>query len=466
MSYQSPFTTRYASNEMRAIWSEIAKRRAWRRVWVCVAEAQTAAGLISAEQMDDLRSQEENIDLKRAAEIEGEIGHDLVAELRTFAEQSLSGGAVLHWGLTSADVQDNAEILRQKAALALLLDRLRSGLLAFAARIEETHDLPVLGYTHLQPAEPTTLGYRLAGYAQDLNNHFDHLLRLHKLLRGKGIRGAVGTAGPFTDMLKHNDVTPEMLEATVMKSLGFEAHLITSQTYPRSQDYDLVSALGGLAASLHKVAFDMRLMQSPGFSVLQEPFGSEQVGSSAMPFKRNPIGAEKICSLAREVSAWTQVAWNNAANQLLERTLDDSANRRSMLPEIFLASDEMLITLIDLIGEFTVDDQARGKLLAEHGPFLALERVLTLAVQAGGDRQKIHEKLRKHSMKAIKALQKGRANPLVDLVAKDQLILKYLQPARIKVLLDSTTYTGLASQRALELANRIRSRFNPPPKEK
>jgi adenylosuccinate lyase len=466
MSYQSPFTTRYASNEMRAIWSEIAKRRAWRRVWVCVAEAQTAAGLISAEQMDDLRSQEETIDLKRAAEIEGEIGHDLVAELRTFAEQSLSGGAVLHWGLTSADVQDNAEILRQKAALALLLDRLRSGLLAFAARIEETHDLPVLGYTHLQPAEPTTLGYRLAGYAQDLNNHFDHLLRLHKLLRGKGIRGAVGTAGPFTDMLKHNDVTPEMLEATVMKSLGFEAHLITSQTYPRSQDYDLVSALGGLAASLHKVAFDMRLMQSPGFSVLQEPFGSEQVGSSAMPFKRNPIGAEKICSLAREVSAWTQVAWNNAANQLLERTLDDSANRRSMLPEIFLASDEMLITLIDLIGEFTIDDQARGKLLAEHGPFLALERVLTLAVQAGGDRQKIHEKLRKHSMKAIKALQKGRANPLVDLVAKDQLILKYLQPARIKVLLDSTTYTGLASQRALELANRIRSRFNPPPKEK
>ena len=207
-------------------------------------------------------------------------------------------------------------------------------------------------------------------------------------------------------------------------------------------------------------------MQSPGFSVLQEPFGSEQVGSSAMPFKRNPIGAEKICSLAREVSAWTQVAWNNAANQLLERTLDDSANRRSMLPEIFLASDEMLITLIDLIGEFTIDDQARGKLLAEHGPFLALERVLTLAVQAGGDRQKIHEKLRKHSMKAIKALQKGRANPLVDLVAKDQLILKYLQPARIKVLLDSTTYTGLASQRALELANRIRSRFNPPPKEK
>jgi adenylosuccinate lyase len=451
---------------MRSIWSEFAKRRAWRRVWVCVAEAQTAAGLITAEQMDDISSHEEDIDLKRASEIEDEIGHDLVAELRTFAEQCTSSGGVLHWGLTSADVQDNAEVMRQKAALALILDRIRGVLLVFADRIEETHELPVLGYTHLQPAEPTTLGYRLAGYAQDLMIHFDHLLRTHKLLRGKGIRGAVGTASPFTDMLTDNEVTPEMLEASVMKSLGFEAHLITTQTYPRSQDYDVVSALGGLAASLHKMAFDLRLMQSPGFSVLQEPFGSNQVGSSAMPFKRNPIGAEKICSLARGTAAWTQVAWDNAANSLLERTLDDSANRRSMLPEIFLATDEMLYTLIGLIGDFSIDDQARGKLLEQHGPFIALERVLTLAVQAGGDRQKIHEKLRKHSMKALKTLQKGRANPLVDLVTKDQLILKHLQPARIKKLLDSTTYTGLAPQRALELAHRIRSRFDPPPKEK
>lgn len=466
MSYQSPFTTRYGSNEMRSIWSEIAKRRAWRRVWIIVAEAQTAAGLINAEQMDDIRSQEENIDLKRAAEIEEEIGHDLVSELRTFAEQCPSGGGVLHWGLTSADVQDNAEVLRQKAALAITLDRLRSALLIFSDRIEETHEIAILGYTHLQPAEPTTLGYRLAGYAQDLSSHFDHLLRLHKLLRGKGIRGAVGTAGPFTDMLTDNDVTPEMLEATVMKSLGFEAHLITTQVYPRSQDYDVVSGLGGLAASLHKIAFDLRLMQSPGFSALQEPFGTDQVGSSAMPFKRNPIAAEKICSLAREVAAWTQVAWDNAANSLLERTLDDSANRRSMLPETFLATDEMLITLIRLIEGLTIDDHSLSLHLAQHGPFLALERVLTLAVQAGGDRQKIHEKLRKHSMKALKALQKGRANPLIELVAKDQLILKHLQPARIKELLDSTTYTGLAPQRALELANRIRSRFDTPSKEK
>jgi adenylosuccinate lyase len=461
MSYQSPFTSRYGSSEMRSIWSEIAKRRAWRRVWISVAEAQTAAGLVSGEQLDDLRSQIDTIDLKRAAEIEAEIGHDLVAELRTFAEQCPLGGGVLHWGLTSADIQDNAEVLRQKAALAIVLDHLRNILVSLAQRIEETHELTVLGYTHLQPAEPTTLGYRLAGYAQDLLEHFDNLLRMHKRLRGKGIRGAVGTSGPFIDMLEGSDVTPEMLEATVMKALGFEAHPITTQVYPRRQDLEVVSELSGLAATLHKVAFDLRMMQSPGFATLQEPFGEQQVGSSAMPFKRNPVTAEKICSLAREVSAWTHVAWENAANSLLERTLDDSANRRSMLPETFLACDEMLLAMCQLIEGFTLNEGEISAQLARHGPFLALERVLTLAVQAGGDRQELHETLRKHSMTALEALQEGRSNPLIDLVAQDPLILNYLQPARIKELLDPTTYTGLASQRALDLAHRLRSRFKP-----
>ncbi len=459
MSYQSPFSTRYGSSEMRSIWSEVAKRRAWRHIWVGVAEAQTAAGLVTGEQLDDLRSQMENIDLKRAAEIETEIGHDLVAEIRTFAEQCPTGGGVLHWGLTSADVQDNAEVLRQKAALAILLDHLRSVLILFAERIEATHEITVLGYTHLQPAEPTTLGYRLAGYAQDLMNHFDKLLRLHKQLRGKGIRGAVGTAGPFQDMLNGKEVTAEMLEATVMKTLGLEAHLITTQVYPRVQDYEVVTALGGLAATLHKIAVDFRLMQSPGFSTLQEPFGTSQVGSSAMPFKRNPVTAEKICSLARQVAAWTQVAWDNAAHSMLERTLDDSANRRSMFPETFLACDEMFLALQRILEGFEIEEYEIQQQLTRHGAFLALERVLTLAVQEGGDRGELHETLRQHSMTAIAAIHEGRPNPLTDLVAQDPLILNYLQPARIKELMDSKTYTGLASQRALEMAASIRTRF-------
>ncbi len=212
MTYQSPFSTRYGSPEMRAIWSEVAKRRTWRSVWFAVAEAQANADLVSPEQIKEIRAKVDAIDLARACEIEAEIGHDLMAELRTFAEQCPSGGAILHWGLTSADVQDNADVMRQKAALALVLDNLRTLLLAFAERIEETHDLPIMGFTHLQPAEPTTLGYRLSVYAQDLLEGFETLLSLHRRLRGKGIRGPVGTSGPFVDMLADSDITPEMIE--------------------------------------------------------------------------------------------------------------------------------------------------------------------------------------------------------------------------------------------------------------
>jgi adenylosuccinate lyase len=299
----------------------------------------------------------------------------------------------------------------------------------------------------------------LANYAQDILSHFEVCLRIHAQLKGKGIRGAVGTAGPFVDMLSGSDVSPEMLEVTVMEHLGLQAHLISSQTYPRSQDYLLLSALSGLAASLHKFAYDIRLMQSPGHSVLREPFGENQVGSSAMPFKRNPVTAEKICSLARQVSNWSQVAWENAANALLERTLDDSANRRSMIPEVFLACDEMIIASQQIIEGFVIDETGINQQLTHHGPFLALDRVLTLAVQAGGDRQELHENLREHSMTALAAIDEGRENPLIDLLVKDQIILKHLQPARIKELLDPETYTGLASERALEMAERIETRF-------
>jgi len=419
--YESPFSHRYGSDEMRRLWSEGAKRRAWRRVWLAVAKAQAAAGLITPEQIDEIRAHAEQIDLERARQIEAEIGHDLMAELRTFAEQCPSGGGVLHWGLTSADVQDNADVLRQKASLTLLLDRLRRVLLALAERIEETHDLTIMGFTHLQPAEPTTLGYRLAAYAQDLWDHFERLLQLRNALRGKGIRGAVGTAGPFTEMLAASDVSPETLEATAMQALGIEAHAITSQTYPRVQDFTLLAGLAGLAASLHKFAFDLRLMQSPGFRAAREPFGARQVGSSAMPFKRNPVKAEKICSLAREVAAMTHTAWENAASNLLERTLDDSASRRTILPEAFLAA----------------------------------------LVMQGADRQLMHERLREHSLEAWRAVEAGESNPLPDLLVKDTTLLHYLQPARLRELLDATGYTGLAPRWALEFAQRIRARLEP-----
>lgn len=459
MTYQSSFTARYGAPEMRAIWSETSKRRVWRRVWVAVAEAQAAAGLVSPEQLDDISANANKIDLARALEIEGEIGHDLMAELKTFTEQSPTGGAILHWGLTSADVQDNAEVVRQKAALALLIEALREVLLKFAGLIETTAETAVMGFTHLQPAEPTTLGYRLSVYAQDIFDHTESLIHLRQALKGKGIRGAVGTSGPFVDMLEGNEVTPEMLEATVMHRLGIEAHIISSQTYPRIQDFKLLSALAGLAGSFHKFAHDLRLMQSPGFPALREPFGEKQVGSSAMPFKRNPIKAEKICSLARSVFAAQIPVWENAAQAGLERTLDDSANRRDVIPQSFLGCDEIVHTASAILDGLTIDERGIAEQLDRYGPFAATERILTALVMEGADRQQMHEHLRQHSLKAWSALQDGQVNPLKDQLAQDPAILKYLQPGRIRDLLEARNYVGKAPERARAMAGRIRERY-------
>ncbi|MGD2163503.1 MAG: adenylosuccinate lyase [Anaerolineales bacterium] len=460
MTYQSPYSIRYGSSEMRAIWSERSKRRVWRRVWVAVAEAQAAAGLVSPEQLDDIRANADKVDIARALEIEEEIGHDLMAELKAFTEQSQEGGAILHWGLTSADVQDNAEVVRQKAALAILIEKLRAVLLSFADFIDQHADTAVMGFTHLQPAEPTTLGYRFSAYAQDIFEHTENLIRLRQSLRGKGIRGAVGTSGPFVDMLDGNEVTPEMLEATVMQRLGLEAFIISSQTYPRIQDFKLLSALASLAGSFHKFAFDLRLMQSPGFPAVREGFGEKQVGSSAMPFKRNPIKAEKICSLARTVFSAQTPVWENAAQAGLERTLDDSANRREVIPEAFLGCDEIVRTAHVILSELTVDEQGIQEQLERYGPFAAIERLLTALVLEGADRQAMHEQLRQHSLKAWSAVQAGQINPLRDQLAQDPAFLKFLQPGRIRELLEARYYVGKAPERARAMAGRIRDRYD------
>jgi adenylosuccinate lyase len=459
MNYQSPFSVRYGSKDMRAIWSEEAKRRGWRRVWIAVAEAQTAAGLVTAAQLDDLREHAQTINLRRAAEIESEIGHDLMAELKVFAEQCPFGGPILHWGMTSADVEDNIDVVRQREALTLLLERLRRLLLPLASRIQATADLPVLGYTHLQPAEPTTLGYRLSGYAQDLLRHFDALTDLRAGLRGKGIKGAVGTAATFAEMLSGTPVTPEMLEATVLEALGIEAYPVTSQTYPRLQDYALIGGLAGLAASLHKFAFDLRLMQSPAIGQAAEPFGEQQVGSSAMPFKRNPVKAEKICSLARLVAANATVAWENAALSLLERTLDDSANRRVILPESFLACDEMLLSAIQIVEGLEIERLSAASRLEEFAPMAATERLLNALVRAGADHQAMHARLRDHCLGAMEAIRAGRPNPLADRLIGDTTLLRYLQPARIRDSLEASTYLGLAPERARQMAAAIMARL-------
>ncbi len=452
-----PFASRYGSDEMRAVWSDAHKRALWRQIWVALAEVQAAAGVVTPEQVADLRAHAGRANTPRALEIEREIGHDVMAEVRAFAEQCPVGGGIIHWGATSADITDNADVLRQREALRLLRARLAALLAAFAEQIETHAGLVGMAYTHLQPAEPTTLGYRLAVYAQDMLGHLRALDRLLRDLRGKGLKGAVGTAAAYQELLAGTATTSADLEAEFMRCLDLPAFAIATQTYPRIQDYAILSALAGLAASLHKFGFDLRVLQSQGLGEVAEPFGAKQVGSSAMPFKRNPVNAEKICSLARLVAGLPGVAWDNAAESLLERTLDDSANRRAVFPEAFLACEECLLTATRVLRGLVVDAETMGANLEKYGPFAATERVLMALVRAGADRQRVHERLREHSLKAWAALKAGRPNPLGESLAADPELLRFVQPARLRELMDASAYVGTAPERARALAAEVRA---------
>jgi adenylosuccinate lyase len=453
-TFLSPFTWRYGSEEMRRVWSELHKRRLWRRVWVALAAAQRRAGLVSADELADLRARQGDVDFARAQEIEAEIHHDLMAELRTFAEQCPVGGGKLHLGATSMDIEDNADALRLRESLGLILAGLDALLAALAEKIEQYATTPCLAFTHIQPAEPTTLGYRLALYAQDLLADRQTVAQARDDVRGKGLKGAVGTAASYTRLLEGTGVTAAEMEAQVMTELGLEAWPVTSQVYPRRQDWQVLSALAGVAASLHKLAFDLRLLQSPPFGEWSEPFGAKQVGSSAMPFKRNPITAEKICSLARLVRDLPAVAWDNAANSLLERTLDDSANRRVILPQAFLATDEMLRCAHRIVSGLVVDEDRMAQNLAAYGPFAATEPLLMALVRAGADRQVMHEVIREHSLPAWEAVRRGEPNPLAALLAADERITACLPADRVRALMTVEGYVGDAARRAREVGRR------------
>ena len=451
--YQSPLSWRYAGPEMRGIWGEHHKRLLWRRIWVALAEAQASYGLVDRSQVEELRGQMENVDIPRAFEIESEIHHDLMAELKTFAEQCPSAGGILHLGATSMDIEDNADVLRLRESLDLIQGQLNELLLVLADLIERTAGQPIMAFTHIQPAEPTTLGYRLAVYAQDLLEDFQRLKNVRASIRGKGFKGAVGTGAAYMDLIGAENFTP--FEEQLSNALGLEFYEVSTQTYPRKQEYEVVCALAGLGASLSKQAFDLRLLQTPPIGELSEPFGTRQVGSSAMPFKRNPINSEKVNSLARVLMALQQTAWQNAANALLERTLDDSANRRMMLPQAFLISDELLRTMLKVMKGLNIHNEAIQRNLDAYAPFAATERVMMAAARKGADRQEMHERLRGHALAAWEAVQSGKANPLAGMMKADAEIKRFLDAVEIDGLMDVSSYTGIASARAREMATRI-----------
>lgn len=453
-NYLSPLSWRYASEEMRHIWSETNKRRLWRRLWVALARTQAEFGLVTVSQVNELEAHAEDIDIDTALQIEAEIRHDLMSELKTFAGQCPTAGGVIHMGATSMDIEDNTDALRIRQSLDRVLSLLSEVLISLAEKMEETADLPVMAFTHLQPAEPSTLGYRLSMYAQDLLADYDTLRDVKAGIKGKGFKGAVGTAAAYGDLMGLENYF--RFESLLSKELDLPFFPVSTQTYTRKQDYTVLSALAGLGASLHKLAFDLRLLQSPTIGEINEQFGKKQVGSSAMPFKRNPINAEKVDSLTRMLAVYPQVAWQNAAESLLERTLDDSANRRMILPEAFLVSDEVLSVTLKLIKNMTIHRENIRRNLEIYAPFACTERIMMAAARQGGDRQKMHERLREHALAAWQAVQIGQPNPLIRQLQSDDEILKWISADEIARLSDVSSYTGIAAQATRDMAARIR----------
>ncbi len=441
---------------MRELFSEETKRRMWRRLWVALARSQMAAGLVSADELHDLERNMDRVDIAAAHAIEAEIGHDLMAEVRVYASQSTIGGGKIHLGATSMDIEDNVETARMRSALGLLARAVRELLDAFADRIEAFADLTCMAYTHLQAAEPTTLGLRMSLWAQDVRFDHDEIRRLAGWLPAKGLRGAVGTAASYRALLEDSSLTPEQLERDVLAEFGLSAVEVSGQTYPRKLDYQVISALAGLAASCSKFAFDVRVLASSPFGEIGEPFGAKQVGSSSMPFKRNPVLCERICSLARLVASHAQVAWQNAADNLLERTLDDSANRRTLLPESFLAADEIVRLATRVVRGLRVDERRIAHNLASFGPFAGTEAVLMTAAKRGADRQAFHETLRDASMRAYDAIARGEPNPLESILSEDPQVRRYVQPEELAALMDPRRHTGDAAERARSFARSLR----------
>lgn len=454
-SYQSPFSWRYGSPEMRGIWGEKNRRRLWRKIWVALAEVQSGFGLVRKEQLLDLKTHQDAIDLSRSLEIESEIHHDLMAELTVFAEQCPQGAGILHLGATSMDIKDNALVLQMQEALQLIQDRLKDLLESFLRQIDLAAGIPIIAFTHLQPAEPTTLGYRLAGYAQDLLDLYQLIDEFRQSLKGKGFTGAVGTSASFAALLGREQL-PEF-QRRMEEKLALPSFPIVSQTYPRRQDLVLLNHLSGLGAVLYKFAFDLRFLQSPMIGELAEPFGESQVGSSAMPFKKNPIQSEKINSLGRWLAQMPRAAWDNAAHSLLERTLDDSANRRTLIPEAFLITDELLIVSRGILVDLAVFEERIQENFSEYAPFAALEPILMALSKAGANRQEMHALLQRHAYAAWSAIQQGRPNPLQQLLREDECIQSYLPEDQLLEYLKVSEYLGDAARRVEDFLMKARN---------
>ncbi|ADQ46421.1 adenylosuccinate lyase [Caldicellulosiruptor kronotskyensis 2002] len=447
--YETPLNSRYASDEMKRLFSNDTRFKLWRKLWIALAEAQKELGLdITDEQIEEMKRYAEDINYEVARQKEKELRHDVMAHIHAFGEQAKKARPIIHLGATSCFVTDNADIIIMYEALKLIRKKLVNCIKVLSDFALKYKDLPTLGFTHFQPAQLTTVGKRAMLWVQDLVMDLEFLEYVMEHTYLRGVKGTTGTQASFMALFDGDEEKVKMLDKLVCKKMGFEKSFpLTSQTYPRKYDFLVLSVLASIAQSSYKFANDIRLLQH--LKEIEEPFEKTQVGSSAMAYKRNPMRSERICALARYVMVNIQNPLFTASVQWLERTLDDSANRRISIPEAFLATDSILNLYHNVASGLVVYEKMIERHIQQELPFMATENILMEAVKRGGDRQDLHEKIRKYSMEAGRNVKEfGKENNLIELISNDPSFK--LSKEEIQAILDPEKFVGRAPSQVQE----------------
>jgi len=420
--YQSPLAERYASEEMSYNFSDQLKYSTWRALWIALAETEKALGIkaISRKQIDEMKKFRDKIDFDAARKHEIRVKHDVMAHVHAFGDQCPAASSIIHLGTTSAFVQDNADLILMKNGMKILLKKLVNVIDALVVFASNNKNLITLGYTHYQPAQLTTVGKRACLWMQDFILDIEDLENRIDNLRFRGAKGTIGTQNSFMALFNRDEKKVKQLEQQVSKKMGFDKILpVAGQVYTRKIDSQISDVLSGIAQSAHKFANDLRLLHN--LKEIEEPFGKKQIGSSAMPYKRNPMRCERVTALARYIICDSVNTDLTSGAQWFERTLDDSANRRLVLPEMFIATDAMLDIVLGVVRGLTVYPKVIERRVNEELPFLASESILMEAVKAGGNRQKLHEKIRKYSMETTTLVkEKGAENDFMERIKRDK----------------------------------------------
>ncbi|AWH77005.1 adenylosuccinate lyase [Clostridioides difficile] len=453
-TYSNPLTDRYCSKDMSYIFSPQFKFSTWRRLWVALAEGEHELGInITEEQLDELRANIDNINFDEARKIEKEVRHDVMSHVKAYGLQCEKAKGIIHLGATSAYVGDNTDVIQMNEALKLLrvkLINLINNLKEFALKYK---DMPALGFTHFQAAQLTTVGKRACLWAQDLILDLEDLNYRIDNMKLRGVKGTTGTQASFLSLFEGDHEKVKELDKKICKKMGYHSsYAVSGQTYTRKLDYQVISILSGIAQSMHKMTNDIRLLQS--LKELEEPFEKNQIGSSAMAYKRNPMRSERIASLSKYIISESINPAMVQATQWLERTLDDSANKRLAIPQAFMAADAILEIGINVTDGLVVYENMINKRVNEELPFMATETILMEAVKRGGDRQELHEIIREYSMKAAyRVKHEGKDNNLIELIMNDDSFK--MSKEEILSIMDPKNFIGRAPEQVVEFVNEV-----------